>query len=138
MTIAMIGHGSSFAIGDSGGSEVFTVVAEVFAITSPAFRRDTVDVTHMASVEKFREFIPGLIDPGEVTIQLNFDPGGTAQTALFLKLNAQASNYRLTWPDTTTWTFAAFMTGFSTDDPLDGKVTATAAFKLTGKPAFVA
>lgn len=137
MTIAMIGHGSAFSIGDSGGTEVFTAVAEVFSITPPVFRRDVVDATHMGSAERFREFIPGLIDPGEVTIQLNFDPGGSAQTSLFAKLNTGASNYRITYPDATIWTFSAFMTGFNNDDPLDGKLTATATFKLTGKPAYV-
>lgn len=137
-TSAAIGHGSAFAIGDGGGPEVFTDVAEVFAITPPNLTRDTVDATHMASTEKWREFIAGLRDAGEVSISLNFVPGGAAQDALTAKFASDtASNFRITFPNAEAWIFAGLMTGFAPEDPLDGKMTATARFKLTGKPTFL-
>lgn len=137
-TAAKIGHGASFAIGDGGGTEIFTDVAEVYSITPPNFSRDTVDATHMASTEKWREFIAGLRDPGEVKIELNFEPGGAAQDALIAKFTSNtASNYKITFPNAEAWTFSALCTAFETEVPNDDKMTATATFKLTGKPAFV-
>lgn len=137
-TQASIGHGSSFAAGDGGSPEVFSVFAEVTAITPPNMVRDTVDATHMASPEKWREFIPGLRDPGEVSITMNFLPGGTDQDSIFAAISIDtATNYRITFPNAETWMFAAFCVGYAPEDPLDGKMTATARFKLSGKPTFI-
>lgn len=137
-TNAAIGHGSTFSIGDGGGLEVFTAVAEVFAITPPNMRRDMQDATHMASTDKWREFIPGLRDAGEVQMQINFIPGGAAQDAVFAKFASDtASNFKITFPNAEEWIFSAFCTEFSAEDPLDGKMTVTTRFKLTGKPAFM-
>lgn len=134
-TSVTIGHGSAFAIGDGGGPEVFTDLAEVTGITPPNISRDTVDATHMASTEKWREFVPGLRDPGEVSITLNWIPSGAAQDALMTKFASDtASNFRITYPNAEADIFSAFCVGFAPEDPLDGKMTATVRFKLTGKP----
>jgi predicted secreted protein len=138
MSDAAIGHGSAFAIGDGAGPEVFTEVAEVTSITPPNFVRDTVDATHMASPDKWREYVGGLRDAGTVSITVNFVPGGAAQDAIIAKFTADTvSNFKITFPNAEAWTFAAWCTGFATEDPLEGKMTATATFKLSGKPAFV-
>lgn len=138
-TNAAIGHGATFAKGDGGGSEVFTALAEVTSITPPNLSRDTVDATHMGSTDRWREYVAGLRDGGEVGIELNFDPGGSAQTALFASFNSNAAgNWKITFPDATEWTFSAFLTSISPAVPLDGKMTLSAGFKVNGKPAFMA
>jgi hypothetical protein len=81
-TGAMIGHGSQFMIGDGGAPEVFTAVAEVKTITGPALVRDTPDATHMASPEKWREYIAGLRDAGEVSMTVNCIPGSAGELAI--------------------------------------------------------
>lgn len=137
-TQAAIGHGSSFSHGDGGSPEVFTAFAEVVNITPPAFVRDVVDATHMASPEKWREFVGGLRDPGEVSITMNFIPGGPGQDAVLAGFTADAvGNYRVSYPNGEVWNFAAWCVGFAPEDPLDGKMAATARFKLSGKPLFV-
>lgn len=135
-----IGHGSTFhrsSDATSGGS--FATIGEVLSITPPALSRDAVDVTHMESTERWREFIGGLKDGGEVSVELNFDPGDATTTSLLADLNANtAGYYKITFPDATAWGFAALLTGFESSDPLDDKMTATVTFKLTGKPGFIA
>jgi hypothetical protein len=137
-TLAAIGHGTTFAKSDMGGTPVYTALADVISIEGPGLTRDTVDATHMGSTERFREFVGGLRDAGEVTIELNFDPGGTAQIALVASYRSDSAiNYRITFPDATIWEFAAFVTSISPTTPLDDKMTLSAGFKLTGKPAFM-
>ncbi len=138
-TEAAIGHGSIFAHGDGGAPEVFTPLAEVVTITPPQLVRDTVDATHMASPEKWREFVPGLKDGGEVSLEMNFIPGNSDWDILFTEFdNDVASNWKITFPNSEAWIFLAYCTGIETAVPLDDKMSATATFKVTGKPAFVA
>lgn len=139
-TEAMIGHGSTFersSDGTSGGA--FSTVGEVTSITPPGMSRDTPEATHMGSPEKWREFIAGLKDGGEVAVEVNFVPGNATTTSALSDLNTDtAGYYKITFPDDTEWGFAAFMTGIEPGDPIDDRMVATFTFKLTGKPAFVA
>lgn len=137
-TQATIGHNSKFAMGDGGTPEVFTDIAEVFAITPPNFTRDTVDVTHMQSLNKWREFVPGLRDAGEVEIQVNFIPGNTTQDQVLESFQDDAlNNFRITFPNNEAWIFAGWCTGFAAEDPLDAKMVATITFKVSGQPTFL-
>ena len=129
---AIIGYGSTFAIGDGGGPETFTAVAEVTSITPPNYSRDAVDVTHMNSDDTFREYIAGLMDAGEVQIELNYIPN--ASDVLIAALEAGKQNYQITMPNSVTFTFAAVMTDFSLQAPNEDKLTASATFKVSGKP----
>lgn len=138
-TQAAIGHGSKFLIGDGGSPGVYTALAEVTQITPPAFVRDVPDATHMQSPEKWREFIGGLRDPGECTLTLNFLPGGAAQDMIMASFTADVvGHFRIEFPTPygEHWDFDAWCVGFAPEVPLDGKMTTTARFKLSGKPTF--
>jgi predicted secreted protein len=138
-TEAMIGHGSDFqrsSDGTSGGA--FATVGEVLDITPPSLAKDAVDATHMASPDRWREFIAGLKDGGEVSLELSFIPGNASTTAALSDINSNSAGYyKIVFPDATEWGFAAIATGFEAGDPLDDKMTATLTYKLTGKPAFI-
>ncbi len=140
MTNAAIGHGSAFERSDdntSGGT--FATVGEVLNIGGPGLAKDAVDATHMASPERWREFISGLKDGGEVSVELSFDPDDATTTAALADCNSDvAGYYKVTFPDTTAWGFAAIATGLEVGVPLDDKMTATITYKLTGKPGFIA
>lgn len=137
MTDAAIGYGSQFAIGDGGDPEVFTPVAEVFEITPADLTADTVDATHMLSDGGWREFVPGLLNPGESQIQINYVPGGSEEETLIAFLTSRATkNCKVTYPNNEEDVFAAFCIGFTRAIPLADKMTLTARFKLSGPPSF--
>jgi hypothetical protein len=132
-TEATIGYGSIFGIGDAASPEVFTALAEVSNITPPSDTVDTIDATHMASPNRTREFIQGLIDPGECSFDLNFIPGNSADDAIQAwKAAGGRKNCRITFPNSVTWTFAALLTGYEPAVPVDDKMTATVTLKVTG------
>jgi len=132
-TEATIGHNTLFQ--RDPGTTVYATLAEVTSITPPNITRDTIDATHMLSTERYREFISGLRDGGECSIELNFVPGGTAMTALLLDLADDTDvPYKIIFPNSSVWTFNAFLTALSPEAPLDDKMTATATFKINGKP----
>ena len=140
-TLAKIGYGSVFSVLDNTLSPpAYVALAEVTAITPPQMSRDTVDATHNASTGGWREFIPGLKDAGDVTVEMNFIPGNATGDLLMGSFNSDtALSCKIAFPDSpvTEWLFTAICTGFAPTQPIDDKMTASATFKLTGKPAFI-
>lgn len=138
-TSASIGHGSAFkrsSNGTSGGT--FTAVAGVKRIGPPSLSKNTHDVTDMDSPERWMEFISGLKDGGEVSLDVEFDPDGTDVTNWLADINSDtAGYYQVVFPDATSWGFSAHMTGLEADDPHDDVMTASVTYKLSGKPGFI-
>ena len=143
MTIAIDAHGTLLKLGDGGGPEVFTTVAEVTDISGPSMTLDPIDVTSHDSTAAYREFIGGLLDAGEVTLTINYVPtAGThdATTGLIADMVARVvRNFQLVFPDsgTTTWSFAALITAFEPAEPIDDKLAADVTLKLSGQPTLV-
>lgn len=128
------GFGTLLKRGDGADPEVFTTIAGLSSITGPGLERETLDVTAHDSPDAYREFLGGIKDPGEVSVEVNYDPSvHDVFVDDFDDLNPR--NYQITWPDGTVWDIAAFITAFEPTAPFDDKLSATATFKVTGKPA---
>ena len=137
MSAAAMGAGAAFGIGDGASSEGFTDLAEVISISPPSQSTDMIDVTHLKSTDRLREFIAGFIDPGDVSLELNHVPGSAADIAIqALEGLSATTNFRVTFPDGTsgsvTWIFAGFLAGYEPAIPSGEKMTANVSFKVTG------
>lgn len=131
-TAASIGHGSTFAVSTDGGT-TYVPLAEVINITPPSDTIDVIDATSMDSANATREFILGLNDPGECSLEMNFVPGSTADDKIQDIRDARAVvKCRITFPNAVTWTFDGILTAYEPDIPADDKMTATVTFKVTG------
>lgn len=129
------GFGTAFQRGDGAGPEVFTSVADTTNISGPGLSRETIDVTSHSSPDAWMEFIGGLKDGGEVSLDVNYAPA--MHDVLIGDFDdVDPRNYRVVFPDpdTTTWSFKAVMTGFESEAPYDDKLAATITFKVSGKP----
>ena len=132
MSDATIGFGSDFKRGT-------TTVGEILSIGAPSLSRDVIDVTHMNSPERWREFIGGLKDAGEATVTLQSSPASTGYQAMVADFdNDSPESYSIDFPDGSSWTFTALITGLETSDPVEDKIETSATFKITGKPTFAA
>jgi predicted secreted protein len=137
-TNAKIGHGSLFELFDFDSSpEGYVVVGEVTNITLPALARDAVDATHTESTDGWREFIPGLKDGGEVSVEMNFVSGSATDSLIRRQFDMDnLSLVRISTPEsppTDVITFSAVATGYEVEDPLDDKIAATLTLKVSGK-----
>jgi predicted secreted protein len=145
-TEASIGFNTLFQIFDETVSpSAWTTIAEVTSITPPALARDAQDATHTESTGGWREFIPGLKDGGEVSVEMNFIPGGAGVALILSQFNSSdLTQCRVLFPDgthganptSTIWAFNAVCTGFAPEAPIDDVMKATAKFKVTGQPTF--
>ncbi len=119
----------------------FTTLLNIISIAGPNQTRDSIDISTMDSSAKWREFIPGMLDAGELTFELNYDGaadagfGGRANT-----FNAAFTNPASTWtvqfPDASTWACSGFMTALGHAIPFDDKITQSATVKFTGVPTY--
>lgn len=138
MTSASIGFGTQFKRGDGATpTEGFTAIAEVTKINGFDMKKDTVDGTHMGSPSRFREFISGLRDAGDISIEMNWKPNSTDVQSHWTDFQADTSkNYQIVWPDGTKFQFPGIANGFSSVQPMDDKMTGTFNYKIAGKPTF--
>jgi hypothetical protein len=74
-TNAAIGLGSEFWLDNASGT--LTQLGEILTVTPPNPQTAEVEATHMASPNRRREFIAGLIEDGEGTFEMNYVPGST-------------------------------------------------------------
>lgn len=116
----------------------FTPIANVTNIDGPETERETIDVTAHDSPDAWREFVGGLKDGGEVSLELNYDPR-EHDTLLAQFDSDDLVPCRLRWPnDIGHWTFPAIMTAFKPGAPVDDKLAAETTWKVSGKPTAVA
>lgn len=132
MTQASIGYGSFFHISRDSGS-TWTEIAEVFDITPPSDTVDQVDVTHMQSPNRRREFISGLSDPGSASFEMNFVPG-SASDLLIQEIRGTGEQVlcRITFPNAVTWQFTGQIESYEPAIPTEDKMTASVSFKVSG------
>lgn len=137
MSNAKIGHGALFKLANDASPASYVTVGEINSITMPGIARDAVDVTHSESPQKWREFIAGLKDGGDVSAEINFIPGSAGVTLLLSQLDQdELSACKITLPTTPAyeWQFDAILTGFESEAPIEDKMTATVTFKVSGRP----
>lgn len=140
MTSGISAFGTLLKIGDGGGTEVFTTIAEVKDISGPSLKLDTEEVTSHSSTAGWREYIGTLLDAGEVTFTVNFIVTGAthSQTSGLLKdlKNKTLRNFQLVFPNVgnTTWAFSAYVTGFEPSMPVEGALEADVTLKISGQP----
>jgi hypothetical protein len=78
---ALNAFGTLLQRGDGAGTEVFTTIAELQNVEIPGVETDILDVTHHTSPGAFKEFVLGLRDGGEVTVEGSYVPKEATQNA---------------------------------------------------------
>lgn len=136
------GFGTLLKIGNGGSpTETFAALAEVKNISGPNMSLETIDATHMESPSGYREILPSFKSAGEVSVDVNFLPGNSQHQGLTTDFtNRTLRNWQIVWPDTgsTTWQFAAYLTGFQPSASIDDVLGASITMTISGAPNFSA
>ena len=132
MADGMIGYGSTVRVG-VGETPTWTALALVGDLELPDEQADEVEVTHMASPGRRKQFIAGLIDGGSVGVPINYIPGN-ATDVLLQSLKASRELVLVEFTPTaggTAETFSGYLSGYARSAPIGDKMTATATFRLS-------
>jgi len=116
-----------------------TAYAQVTNISGPGLSLDTEDVTSHDSTNAWEEVVATILRSGEISMDLVYDPAHAthkyaAGGLIYDLVQRTEITLKLIFSDaaTTEWDFNAYVTGFEPTAPVDGALTATAKFKLTG------
>jgi len=141
MTSSISAHGTLLKIGDGGGGgEVFTTIAEVRDISGPSLSANTADVTNHDSTAGWQEMITTILRGGQVSFAINYIPTEATHDATSGVINDMENrtlrNFQLVFADSgsTTWSFAALITGFTPSSPVDGEQSAAITLQISGQP----
>ncbi len=132
-------YGTLLKIGDAatGTAINYTTIAEVGDIDGPSMSVDTIEMTNHSSPGARKEFIPSLIDSGELSFPINFIPDDATHddvTGIQKVMNDRAVwSWQMDFPDGSTVTFSAMVTKFGVKEPVAGKLSADVTLKISGQ-----
>jgi len=127
---AMPAQGTELAIG-SGSPVAYSDIPEVKSFNGPGGGAAVIDVTDLQSTAKEKRM--GLQDEGQLGFNINYIPANAQHAALrAAKASGNPTPFRLTFVDTTVWTFIGFVTGFTTQGAVDGVVDASVTIEISG------
>lgn len=140
MSNAIHAQGTLLQRGDGATPENFTTIAEVGSISGPTLQADLIDVTNHSSPSRYKEYIQGLKDGGELTFDLNFQPNEAthkASTGVLGDWNTGTrKNYRLRFPVTPAvdWILPVIVTNFEIDAQVTDQLKAAVTMKVVSAP----
>ncbi len=118
-------------------------LAELTGISGPNESADAIEVTSHDSDDGYREFVAGLRNGGDISIEGNFISGDSdGQIAMHTDFQAGTSrSFKIKLPG---WVSSSheypeidgtgIVTAFSLNAPMDDKVSFSATIKVSGKP----
>jgi predicted secreted protein len=116
----------------------FETIANVTNIGGPERTRETIDVTAHDSPGGWMQFLGGLKDGGEISLDINYDPAETTHDIDDDFDDTEPRNYQIViLPDTEdehTWAIKGIMTNVGDEFPYDDKMARTVTIKVSGKP----
>jgi predicted secreted protein len=136
------GHGVTLktkVLTNTTAASNYTTIGNITTIGGPSQARDPIEISTMDSTTKFREFIPGMLDAGEITCDINYDgaASGTGNNLNTLYLSTATDlEWVITFADTSSYHCVGFITALGHAIPFDDKVTQSVSVKLSGVPTF--
>ena len=140
MSTGIHGYGAVLKLGTTNVSSNATAVGNITSIGGPNQSRDSIDITTLASASITKEFIPGMVDPGEITMELNYnetDAGLLTGTTVGIN-NHYPVYFMLDFPDATATAASSsfegqgFVTALGHALDTGSKISQSVTLKLTG------
>jgi hypothetical protein len=124
-------------IGDGATpTEAFNTILDVLELTAPGISLDTEELTNHSQTDFYRKFGGTLLDAGELSAMVLYDPANATHVQLVTDIQARTQrNFRMEFPGATTnarWSFSGFITEFTPETPTDEHLKASISIKLTG------
>jgi len=136
---AIIGYNTILEVRDGPETtDSYFDLGEITGLTPPSDSIDEVEVTHMQSPGRRKEFIAGLSDPGEMSVTVNHIPGSSEdEFILDWKASGEVRDARITYPNGRTQTISTFVKGYVPNELTVGAaITATLTLRCTGDSVF--
>lgn len=133
--MAQISFGAAFAFSSANPP---TALAGIISISMSGHDTNQIDVSALDDATRWKNFLNGRVDGGDITIKINFLKSLLA-TLMGYVGHAAPYYYKITAPDGSTLAGQANLSKYTPlDIPEDDRITAEIAIKLTGISVFTA
>lgn len=137
---AKFGYGTLVKMGDGGAPETFTAIAELRGdISFDGMKSDEIEITtHNNAVNgRAKEKIPGLIDPGNLTFEINYIANEATHVAVRTAWIAQTKkNFQILSPFGDLISASGYIMTLPLTFPSGDAINAKISIMLTGLPVF--
>lgn len=126
-----------------GGFGAFTEIAEVISLNGVPMTRPATKLTHLKSDNRAHEKIPGILDGGQLTVQLNYARARHTQVLALISDTVNSGNdhnrykFVIYLPDSAALVVKGFVASMPTTAPEDDRITMDVTIEISGKPQFV-
>lgn len=133
--------GCAVSFGTATGTTTSATLANVTNISGLDGEVSTIDVTSHDSSGAYREMVASFISPGEVTLDVNFDPTSATHKAvtggiMYLRDQRLTVPWQVTFPtiagNIAKVAFQAFVKNTTVDAPYDDKLGMSVSLQQTG------
>jgi Lambda phage tail tube protein, TTP len=135
MTSATISY-FKWYIGTTASPQVLTAIEEVYSVSNVGHTNQLVDVTNFDSPAGTKEYIAGLAEGDEVTVECNYVPGATMQTVAMASVDSGLTKkFKLTYTNSSpnrSWSGTAVCMGYSVAPSPTERNSIRFTFKITG------
>ena len=136
MSDAISSKGIEFQVDFGTG---FETLAEITDISGPSLSAEKIDVTSLDTVGSYREYITGFIEPGDITLAMNYTKD--TYDKMLTALNAGTEyDMQILIPDSTTTDskleFVGIVQTLAFAIPVGDKVSADATITVSGQTTF--
>ena len=131
---ALLAQGCTIKIGDGTSPEVFTTIPECSVIGGPSGSATVIDSSDLNSSAREKKL--GLMDEGQVQLELNYLPDNAQHEALRVaRANKTLKHFKITFTDTspkTTFSFSAYVSGFPVNASVDQLLKVNPVLEISG------
>jgi hypothetical protein len=136
MATAATISGFSFLLGTAASPQVLTAIEEVISVSGVGKTNQLLDVTNFDSDAGTREYIAGLAEGDEITVECNWKSGATMQLAAMVAVDSGATrNARLRYNNSSpqrSWSFGAVCLGYAVAPSSTEQNRITFTYKISG------
>ena len=121
------GLGAKLVIDSTEAASTITELTNIGEITMSA---DDIDVSSLA--DRFKQYVKGLIEPGEAAFTGNYDVDDGPKLLAHLASAGTTQTQQIVVPGHFKMTFPGYLKGFGFGIPYDGKVSMSGTLKISG------
>lgn len=126
-----------FLFGSAASPQVLTAIEEVFSVSGLGKQNDLIDVTNFDSPSGTKEYIAGLADGSEISVEANYIPSATVQAAVMAAVDSGSTRLcRLVYTGSSpnkTFNFSAVAIGYEVGPSPTEQNTITFTLKVSGE-----
>jgi len=136
---AVLGFGSEYHIHDGADPGAYDKMGPLDSLQPPSPETEEREITNHGSANKVREFMAGLIDAGEASFTIQWDPGSDEDVILqALRQSGERRDHKMVFPTSGVgkqqMVFPGWIKKLEPVSPMDDKMMLTVTVRVTGLP----